>query len=105
MNHKVVREIVFRTLSSNVKNEKLAAGQGLERIMMEDIMNDERRIGHDGIHVSMSTISPKTAARLADQQTSFGGQYVAASFWGGRMWPRSKNSLTYSPVTPPPKPR
>jgi len=40
------------------------------------------RLGKDGIHVSMSTILPRTAARLAGQQSSFGGYYVAAPVMG-----------------------
>jgi len=40
------------------------------------------RLGIDGIHVSMSTILPSTAARLARQQSTFGGHYVAAPVMG-----------------------
>ncbi|MDH4205190.1 MAG: NAD(P)-dependent oxidoreductase, partial [Desulfobacteraceae bacterium] len=40
------------------------------------------RLGRDGIHISMSTILPKTAARLARQQSGFGGYYVAAPVMG-----------------------
>jgi 3-hydroxyisobutyrate dehydrogenase-like beta-hydroxyacid dehydrogenase len=40
------------------------------------------RLGRDGIHISMSTILPKTAARLARQQSDFGGYYVAAPVMG-----------------------
>jgi 3-hydroxyisobutyrate dehydrogenase-like beta-hydroxyacid dehydrogenase len=40
------------------------------------------RLGRNGIHVSMSTILPRTAARLARQQSSFGGYYVAAPVMG-----------------------
>ncbi len=40
------------------------------------------RLGRDGIHISMSTILPKTAARLAMQQSEFGGYYVAAPVMG-----------------------
>jgi len=40
------------------------------------------RLGKDGIHVSMSTILPSTAARLARQQSTFGGHYVAAPVMG-----------------------
>jgi 3-hydroxyisobutyrate dehydrogenase-like beta-hydroxyacid dehydrogenase len=40
------------------------------------------RLGKGGIHVSMSTILPRTAARLARQQSSFGGYYVAAPVMG-----------------------
>lgn len=39
-------------------------------------------LGHDGIHVSMSTILPKTAIRLAQQQAAFGGYYIAAPVMG-----------------------
>ena len=40
------------------------------------------RLGKGGIHISMSTILPKTAARLAKQQSEFGGFYVAAPVMG-----------------------
>ena len=40
------------------------------------------RLGRGGIHISMSTILPKTAARLAKQQSEFGGFYVAAPVMG-----------------------
>jgi 3-hydroxyisobutyrate dehydrogenase-like beta-hydroxyacid dehydrogenase len=40
------------------------------------------RLGREGIHVSMSTILPRTAARLAEQQSAFGGYYVAAPVMG-----------------------
>ena len=40
------------------------------------------RLGKGGIHISMSTILPKTAARLSKQQSEFGGFYVAAPVMG-----------------------
>lgn len=40
------------------------------------------RLGKNGIHVSMSTILPGTAARLARQQSAFGGYYIAAPVMG-----------------------
>jgi 3-hydroxyisobutyrate dehydrogenase-like beta-hydroxyacid dehydrogenase len=40
------------------------------------------RLGKGGVHVSMSTILPRTAARLAGQQSTFGGFYVAAPVMG-----------------------
>ena len=39
-------------------------------------------LGKDGIHVSMSTILPGTATRLARQQSAFGGYYIAAPVMG-----------------------
>ncbi|MGA7143035.1 MAG: NAD(P)-dependent oxidoreductase [Desulfobacterales bacterium] len=39
-------------------------------------------LGKNGIHVSMSTILPSTAARLARQQSAFGGYYIAAPVMG-----------------------
>ena len=41
-----------------------------------------KKLGQGGIHVSMSTILPDTAARLADKQSACGGQYVAAPVMG-----------------------
>jgi 3-hydroxyisobutyrate dehydrogenase-like beta-hydroxyacid dehydrogenase len=40
------------------------------------------RLGPEGIHISMSTILPKTSERLAQQQRSFGGHYIAAPVMG-----------------------
>ena len=40
------------------------------------------RLGTGGIHISMSTILPKTSARLAGQQSELGGYYVAAPVMG-----------------------
>ncbi|MGW8325162.1 MAG: NAD(P)-dependent oxidoreductase [Desulfobacterales bacterium] len=40
------------------------------------------RLEKGGIHISMSTILPKTAARLAKQQSEFGGFYIAAPVMG-----------------------
>jgi 3-hydroxyisobutyrate dehydrogenase-like beta-hydroxyacid dehydrogenase len=40
------------------------------------------RLGRGGVHISMSTILPKTAARLARQQSESGGFYVAAPVMG-----------------------
>jgi len=40
------------------------------------------RLEKGGIHISMSTILPKTAARLAKRQSEFGGFYVAAPVMG-----------------------
>lgn len=39
-------------------------------------------LGSGGIHLSMSTIAPKTAASLADQQAAWGGYYLAAPLLG-----------------------
>ena len=39
-------------------------------------------LGRDGIHVSMSTILPKTAIRLAQQHMACGGYYVSAPVMG-----------------------
>ena len=41
-----------------------------------------RRLGADGIHVSMSTISPKTAAELAARHRKEGGTYLACPVMG-----------------------
>lgn len=39
-------------------------------------------LGSGGVHVSMSTILPRTARRLAEQQTGLNGYYVAAPVMG-----------------------
>lgn len=41
-----------------------------------------RRLGPDGIHVSMSTILPETATALAEKHRRLGGIYVAAPVMG-----------------------
>ena len=41
-----------------------------------------RRLGSDGVHVSMSTISPKMARLLAERHKQHGGVYVAAPVMG-----------------------
>lgn len=41
-----------------------------------------RRLGEGGVHVSMSTILPDTARRLAGRQERLGGHYVAAPVMG-----------------------
>lgn len=40
------------------------------------------RLGRGGIHVSLSTISPVTARRLAEQHAKFGVAYVASPVFG-----------------------
>jgi 3-hydroxyisobutyrate dehydrogenase-like beta-hydroxyacid dehydrogenase len=53
---------------------------------LEAVMGPEgelaRRLGSGGVHVSMSTILPRTATRLARQQIDFNGYYVAAPVMG-----------------------
>jgi 3-hydroxyisobutyrate dehydrogenase-like beta-hydroxyacid dehydrogenase len=51
------------------------------------------RLGKDGIHLSMSTISPQTSHRLAEHHRRHGGYYVAAPVFGrpdaaaaARLW-------------------
>ncbi len=41
-----------------------------------------QRLGRDGIHLSMSTILPATARRLAEAQAEQGGHYLAAPVLG-----------------------
>jgi len=41
-----------------------------------------RRLGREGLHVSMSTISPKTAAELAARHREQGGTYLACPVMG-----------------------
>jgi 3-hydroxyisobutyrate dehydrogenase-like beta-hydroxyacid dehydrogenase len=41
-----------------------------------------KRLGKGGVHVSMSTVLPKTADTLSRQQSEFGGHYVAAPVMG-----------------------
>lgn len=41
-----------------------------------------KRLGEGGVHLSMSTISPTTARRLAEEHKTFGVTYVAAPVFG-----------------------
>ncbi len=53
---------------------------------VEEICGQEdsfvKRLGAGGVHVSMSTIAPATARRLAEQHRKFGVAYVAAPVFG-----------------------
>ncbi len=40
------------------------------------------RLGRGGIHISMSTVAPKTARRLAQHHASLGSTYIAAPVFG-----------------------
>lgn len=40
------------------------------------------RLGRDGIHLSMSTLSPATARRLAERHDRYGAAYLAAPVFG-----------------------
>jgi 3-hydroxyisobutyrate dehydrogenase-like beta-hydroxyacid dehydrogenase len=40
------------------------------------------RLGHNGIHLSMSTVSPATARKLADLHAQHGSTYLAAPVFG-----------------------
>lgn len=64
--------IVMTMLSNDQALEAVTQGEGgiLERL------------GPDGIHVSMSTVSPATARRLAEQHARRGAAYVAAPVFG-----------------------
>lgn len=51
---------------------------------LEEIVSDEfcRKLGKDGIHVSMSTLSLAIARKLAAKQAGHGNYYVAAPVFG-----------------------
>jgi 3-hydroxyisobutyrate dehydrogenase-like beta-hydroxyacid dehydrogenase len=70
----------------------LADDRAVEAVALRDPELDER-LGAGGIHVSMSTISPATSRRLAEQHTQHGIAYVAAPVFGrpeaaaaGKLW-------------------
>jgi 3-hydroxyisobutyrate dehydrogenase-like beta-hydroxyacid dehydrogenase len=52
--------------------------------VLEDIVNDEfcRKLGKDGIHLSMSTLSLEIARKLSTKQSQYGNHYVAAPVFG-----------------------
>ncbi|NGZ08761.1 MAG: NAD(P)-dependent oxidoreductase [Nitrospira sp. LK70] len=53
---------------------------------VEDVVDGDRgfveRLGPGGIHLSMSTVSPRLAHRLAEQHERYGVEYVAAPVFG-----------------------
>lgn len=53
---------------------------------LEEVCSGEdsfvKRLGQGGVHASMSTISPETARRLAQEHRKFGVTYVAAPVFG-----------------------
>jgi 3-hydroxyisobutyrate dehydrogenase-like beta-hydroxyacid dehydrogenase len=70
----------------------LADDRAVEAVALRDRELDER-LGPGGIHLSMSTISPKTARKLAEQHAQHGVAYVAAPVFGrpeaaaaGKLW-------------------
>lgn len=59
----------------------LANDQAVEEVVLgENGILD--KLGTDGIHLSMSTISPDTARKLAEQHEQHGSHYVAAPVFG-----------------------
>jgi 3-hydroxyisobutyrate dehydrogenase-like beta-hydroxyacid dehydrogenase len=53
----------------------------------------EARLGHDGLHISMSTVSPALARSLAARHAARGAHFVAAPVFGrpdaaaaGKLW-------------------
>ena len=70
----------------------LADDQAVEAIALRNRELDER-LGPGGIHLSLSTISPATARKLAEQHAQHGVGYVAAPVFGrpeaaaaGKLW-------------------
>lgn len=53
---------------------------------LENVVDGDRgfleRLGPDGIHLSMSTVSPRLASHLAEQHRRHGVEYVAAPVFG-----------------------
>lgn len=53
---------------------------------LEDVVDGDRgfveRLGPEGIHLSMSTVSPRLARRMAEQHRRYGVEYVAAPVFG-----------------------
>lgn len=70
----------------------LAGDSAEEAVALHDPELDER-LGPGGVHVSMSTISPATSRKLAEQHAQHGVSYVAAPVFGrpeaaaaGKLW-------------------
>lgn len=64
--------IVFSMLSNDQAVEEMVLGN-------HGILS---QLGTDGIHVSMSTIAPATAQKLAEQHQQHGSHYIAAPVFG-----------------------
>jgi 3-hydroxyisobutyrate dehydrogenase-like beta-hydroxyacid dehydrogenase len=52
--------------------------------VLEEIVTDAfcQKLGHDGVHLSMSTLSLETARKFSAKQAQFGNHYVAAPVFG-----------------------
>lgn len=61
----------------------LAEDNALESVALNDAF--AKALGQGGIHISMSTISPRTAEKLAAHHASFGVHYLAAPIFGRPM--------------------
>ncbi|MBD1909390.1 MULTISPECIES: NAD(P)-dependent oxidoreductase [unclassified Leptolyngbya] len=63
--------IVITMLANDAALEAVVLGDGILKTL-----------GHDGIHLSMSTVSPATARKLAELHAEQGSHYVAAPVFG-----------------------
>jgi 3-hydroxyisobutyrate dehydrogenase-like beta-hydroxyacid dehydrogenase len=52
--------------------------------VLEEVLTDEfcRKLGHEGIHISMSTLAVETARKFSVKQAHFGNHYLAAPVFG-----------------------
>lgn len=64
--------VVFTMLSNDVAVKEVVAGEH----------GFLHRLGHEGVHVSLSTISPETSRELARLHAEYGSQYVASPVFG-----------------------
>lgn len=64
--------IVFTMLSNDAAVKEVVAGEH----------GFLHRLGHGGVHVSLSTISPETSRELARLHAKYGSQYVASPVFG-----------------------
>src|SRR5271166_853729 len=80
MGAKIADAAVDAVTAGGVVVTMLADDRTLEEIARAgDLAN---RLGQGGVHLSMSTISPETARRLAQEHLKTGASYVAAPVFG-----------------------
>jgi len=80
----------------------LANDDALMEVMLHDRSVVEK-LGKGGVHLSMSTVSPATARRLAEDHVKSGVAYVSAPVFGPTP-PRAPSSGSRTPVPKLPRP-
>jgi 3-hydroxyisobutyrate dehydrogenase-like beta-hydroxyacid dehydrogenase len=77
----VVGSAVDAVMSGGIVFSIVADDRALEEICLNTPSLAEK-LGPGGVHVSMSTIAPATAKKLAEQHATFGATYIASPVFG-----------------------